>query len=124
MKPMLKALFKVFPIFPVLVLVFFLASPGQTDATVKDYLQIINELSAKAIEPGKPIQVHILIEIKAPEIESKSERPPVAVSLVIDRSGSMSEAKKIAGLGFGHARGAQPMIQKHPESSQGYCVFS
>ncbi|MDR3176795.1 MAG: VWA domain-containing protein [Desulfovibrio sp.] len=51
--------------------------------------------SIAALAPDVSVTVNVLITIKAPEGTSREKRLPVAVSLVIDRSGSMSEAKKM-----------------------------
>lgn len=47
------------------------------------------------LEPGKQADVHVLITIVAPPSPEIAKRKPVAVSLVVDRSGSMSADRKI-----------------------------
>ncbi|MDL2314324.1 VWA domain-containing protein [Desulfovibrio sp. OttesenSCG-928-C14] len=60
-----------------------------------DKIQTQSAYSSGALEPGKTVEIDVLVSIKAPEV-MVSKRAPVAVSLVIDRSGSMGEAKKIS----------------------------
>jgi Ca-activated chloride channel family protein len=52
--------------------------------------------SAAALAPDVSVTVNVLVTIKAPDSPPGEKRLPVAVSLVIDRSGSMSEARKMA----------------------------
>ena len=58
-------------------------------------LNINDEYSTVAVVPGKSVAIDILITINAPIVAPRAIRPPVAVSLVIDRSGSMSSARKL-----------------------------
>ena len=48
-----------------------------------------------ALAPEVSVEVNVLVTIKAPEVKPAEKRQPVAVSLVLDRSGSMDEAKKM-----------------------------
>ncbi len=48
-----------------------------------------------ALAPNVSVDVNVLVTIKAPEVKWEVQRPPVAVSLVLDRSGSMDEAGKM-----------------------------
>ena len=61
----------------------------------KNALEASPSYSSAALLPGVTVDVDVLVTIKAPVMAAKEKRPPVAVSLVIDRSGSMDEAKKI-----------------------------
>lgn len=51
--------------------------------------------SVAALAPGESTTVHILVRLAAPRLQSMSTRPPLAVSLVLDKSGSMDEARKM-----------------------------
>ncbi len=48
-----------------------------------------------AVPPGSEVEIYFLLRLKAPEIPVVKERPTLNVALVIDRSGSMSDAKKL-----------------------------
>ena len=74
-----------------MVLCLFVA----VSAGAEENLKIEARCDAAALAPEVEVEVKVLIAIRAPEIPSVATRPPVAVSLVIDRSGSMEEAKKI-----------------------------
>ncbi|MDR0476599.1 MAG: VWA domain-containing protein [Desulfobulbaceae bacterium] len=58
-------------------------------------LKVESSPSIAAVAPGTPVTVMVLVTIEAPALPSQKVRPPVAVSLVIDHSGSMAEAKKL-----------------------------
>ena len=58
-------------------------------------LNINNDYSTAAIVAGKPTTINILITIETPAVAARTVRDPVAVSLVIDRSGSMDSARKL-----------------------------
>lgn len=64
------------------------AAPGAS-------LEVKPQYGAAALQPGENTLLEVLITIKAPEIKRAAKRQPVAVSLVLDRSGSMDEAKKL-----------------------------
>lgn len=68
-------------------------------------VSLVPGYSAASLAPGAHTTVNILIRITTPELPRKETRPPVAVSLVLDRSGSMQEEKKIA-----YARQAARML--------------
>lgn len=53
------------------------------------------QYGAAWLKPGEVIELEVLLTIKVPEIKPSSKRQPVAVSLVLDRSGSMDEARKL-----------------------------
>lgn len=72
---------------------FLFLTPAVGFSEVK--LKITPQYSAVALAPEKTENLNILITIEAPELKKVEKRPPVNVSLVIDRSGSMAEAKKI-----------------------------
>ena len=81
-----------------LFFILLLAPAGRAEITpASSELKISSAYSSFALEPGKPVTVNILVDIDVPAfVPPKSkERPPVAISLVIDRSGSMSEANKL-----------------------------
>jgi Ca-activated chloride channel family protein len=48
-----------------------------------------------AICSDAPLTLDVLVRITAPQPESQQVRPPINLALVIDRSGSMAEARKI-----------------------------
>ncbi len=48
-----------------------------------------------ALAAGDSTVINVLVQITAPVVKPQETRSPVAVSLVIDRSGSMSEDKKL-----------------------------
>ena len=50
---------------------------------------------AGGLAAGKSVEVHVLVSIEAPVVQEVKRMPPVAVSLVIDRSSSMLADKKI-----------------------------
>ena len=81
-----------------LVFILFLAQVGQANVTPPSAdLKLSSGFSSFALEPGKPVTINIIVDIEVPvfvPVKGK-ERPPVAISLVIDRSGSMSEANKL-----------------------------
>jgi Ca-activated chloride channel family protein len=58
-------------------------------------LQTSSMLSPAALAPSESAKVRVIIEIQAPDIAPAAKRPPLAVSLVIDRSGSMAAARKL-----------------------------
>ncbi|MCL1980508.1 MAG: hypothetical protein FWG62_05485, partial [Proteobacteria bacterium] len=70
------------------------ANPGP--ATAQSPLLKVSSLSdVAALAPEMTVAVNVLIVLATPEVKNTDKRPPVAVSLVIDRSGSMEEAKKL-----------------------------
>lgn len=71
---------------------FVVASDGRAEA---DGLDIVPQYSEAALLPEQPAELSVLITVKAPAVPRATKRPPAAVSLVMDRSGSMGEAKKI-----------------------------
>lgn len=58
-------------------------------------LKVESSPSVAAVAPETPVTIMVLVTIEAPLLPARTIRPPVAVSLVIDRSGSMDEAKKL-----------------------------
>lgn len=48
----------------------------------------------ESIPAGKEVDMHVMITLKSPAVESGTERSPISLCLVIDRSGSM-EGEKI-----------------------------
>jgi Ca-activated chloride channel family protein len=88
-------------LFPVLLFAMFvfcagLFTPLTHAAGQKAVLEASVGYSVAALVPDVSVTVNVLVTIKAPDSPSGEKRPPVAVSLVIDRSGSMSDAKKMA----------------------------
>jgi len=78
------------------VFLFTLTILGAPDARAEaSRLNINSDYSAVAVVPGKPVTINILITIEAPVVAPRTVRQPVAVSLVIDHSGSMSSARKL-----------------------------
>ena len=80
------------------ILLFICAVMGAANAHARaeaPRLNINSDYSAVAVVPGKPVTINILITIETPAITQRVVRQPVAVSLVIDHSGSMSSAKKL-----------------------------
>ncbi len=81
-----------------LFFVLLLAQAAQAEVTSPSAdLKVSSGFSSFALEPGKPVTINIIVDIEVPvfvPVKGK-ERPPVAISLVIDRSGSMSEANKL-----------------------------
>ncbi|MDR2820265.1 MAG: VWA domain-containing protein [Desulfovibrio sp.] len=70
------------------------ASPASPEGAAELHVKPL--YSAAALAPGESTTVKMLITIEAPTVIHKAKRPPVAVSLVIDKSGSMEEARKMA----------------------------
>lgn len=60
-----------------------------------NFLTIKPSYSKRAVAPGEKVSLTVLVKIKAPDGEAGKERAPVAIALVIDASGSMSDAGKI-----------------------------
>jgi len=58
-------------------------------------LQVTSRADVAALAPDAAVTVTVQVVIDTPTIKIAERRPPVAVSLVIDRSGSMGEAKKL-----------------------------
>jgi Uncharacterized protein containing a von Willebrand factor type A (vWA) domain len=58
-------------------------------------LKVTSHTDVVALAPDVTVTVNVLVAIETPMIKITEKRPPVAVSLVIDRSGSMEEAKKL-----------------------------
>ncbi|WP_310601185.1 VWA domain-containing protein [Desulfobulbus sp.] len=58
-------------------------------------LTVESRSSVAAVAPGAPVAIKVLVEIAAPEIPPQVKRQPLAISLVIDHSGSMFSAKKM-----------------------------
>lgn len=83
-------------------------------------LKVIPQYGTAALAPGAAVTVNVLVTIEAPEIKPATKRPPVAVSLVIDRSGSMEEAKKLE-----YAKSAGKTLVKglSPEDSFALTVY-
>ncbi|MDR1360125.1 MAG: VWA domain-containing protein [Deltaproteobacteria bacterium] len=52
-------------------------------------------LGEAAVPPSEETEIHILLRFRAPEDSRSPERPPLSLALVIDRSGSMADAKKL-----------------------------
>ena len=78
------------------ILLFISAILSAPYARAESYrLNINNDYSAVAVVPGKPVTINILITIEAPTIKPRVVRQPVAVSLVIDHSGSMASSRKL-----------------------------
>ncbi|MDR1849543.1 MAG: VWA domain-containing protein [Zoogloeaceae bacterium] len=69
--------------------------PGRSLVAAEVPLKVEGAYSAAAVAPGTAVTLNILVTIEAPPAPQKQTRPPVSVSLVIDRSGSMEEAKKL-----------------------------
>ncbi len=59
-------------------------------------LKLNSAASSVALAPGESVTIHILVTIEAPPAVRADDRPPLSVSLVIDRSGSMEEARKLS----------------------------
>lgn len=78
-----------------LVTVVLALCANMAAASSRPSLKVKPTYDVGALTPGGKVQVHVLVTIEAPEVASKTKRPPVAVSLVIDRSTSMYDAKKI-----------------------------
>lgn len=81
------------------VLSALLAGVSHIDANAaaeKPSLEARSAYSAAALLPGATVDLDVLVTIRTPALTPKEKRPPVAVSLVLDRSGSMDQAKKIA----------------------------
>ena len=64
-------------------------------AGAADALKIETSYDTATLAPGASVEVNVLVTIRAPEVPDTVKRPPVAASLVIDKSGSMDEAKKL-----------------------------
>lgn len=80
------------------ILLFLLATSPSISAAASPsptVLQTKAGFDSGALAPGQKTEIHVQITIEAPDIAPKEKRLPVAVSLVIDRSTSMLEAKKI-----------------------------
>lgn len=77
-----------------ILLMCFLVVPNHL-ATASSGLKASAQYSRVAVAPGESVDINILINIEAPALPQKEKRLPLALSLVLDRSGSMSEAKKI-----------------------------
>jgi len=58
-------------------------------------LKVTSRCDVAALAPDVAVTVTVLVAIDTPAIQTADKRPPVAVSLVIDRSGSMEDAKKL-----------------------------
>lgn len=69
--------------------------PGKASAQDKSGLSVTGTASEVAVSPGTDTTLHILIRIIAPTLPDAEKRPPLNVALVIDRSGSMGDAKKL-----------------------------
>jgi Ca-activated chloride channel family protein len=67
------------------------AAASDSGRTLKAY----SLLSPAALAPAESAKVRVIIVIEAPDIAPAKERPPISVALVIDRSGSMSETRKL-----------------------------
>jgi Ca-activated chloride channel family protein len=59
-------------------------------------LQATSLTSPAALAPAEAVKLRVIVVIEAPSIAPSQKRLPVAVSLVLDRSGSMSEARKMS----------------------------
>ncbi|MDR2800991.1 MAG: VWA domain-containing protein [Desulfovibrio sp.] len=82
-------------LFALLVFCPGLFTPSAHAAGGKPDLEASLGYSVTALAPDVSVTVNVLVTIKAPDNPSREKRPPVAVCLVIDRSGSMSEARKM-----------------------------
>lgn len=78
-----------------LVLIAFGLAALYREAGAAAELKVDKHYSAAGLVAGQPSVVTIVVTVVAPELARAKDRPPVAVSLIIDRSGSMSEAKKL-----------------------------
>ncbi|MDR3073770.1 MAG: VWA domain-containing protein [Deltaproteobacteria bacterium] len=67
---------------------------GQAQAE-PELMKAVPRYNVAALAPNVQVNVTVQIALEAPRLPVRRVRPPVAVSLVIDRSGSMDEAKKI-----------------------------
>ncbi len=76
------------------VFVMFLVAGLSIPAQAKD-IAYTEQYSRAAIPSGASSVINILIQLEAPVVQAQKKRAPVAVSLVIDCSGSMSAAKKL-----------------------------
>ena len=87
------------PFFAALALICAAALSAQANpnpATVKSPpLKVTSRADVAALAPDAAVTVTVQVLIETPAILIADKRPPVAVSLVIDRSGSMEEAKKL-----------------------------
>ncbi|KAA6396878.1 MAG: putative Ca-activated chloride channel family protein, partial [Streblomastix strix] len=60
-----------------------------------NYLKVSVDYGIYAVPSNSEIVINILLTINAPKAAEQKERPPISVALVIDKSGSMGEEKKL-----------------------------
>ena len=71
------------------------ANPNPAATAKSPLLKATSRADVAALAPDTAVTVTVQVVIETPAAKIADKRPPVAVSLVIDRSGSMEEAKKL-----------------------------
>ncbi|KAA6384327.1 MAG: putative Ca-activated chloride channel family protein [Streblomastix strix] len=60
-----------------------------------DYIKVAADYGVYSVPRAGEVVVNVLLTFKGPKAPEQKERPPVTVALVIDKSGSMRDAKKM-----------------------------